>query len=127
MSKIKYVVAVPGRTAPICIEADGFVMLGDGASFQMDGKAVAYLPNVALVAQSDALVAFPVDLADFVAAPRVCARRARLAPPPPPAMRSAKIKAAKLKVSPSPRWPFVAGLALGALSGVLGMLAFAIV
>jgi len=127
VSKIKYVVAVPGRPDPICIEAGGMVMLGDGVAFQVEGKNVAYLPNVVLVAQSDALADFPEDLADFVAAPRACSRPAYLVPPPPPPMRSIKAKPAKFKVNPSPRWPFAAGLALGALVGVLGMLAFAIV
>ncbi|HGM4965476.1 TPA: hypothetical protein ACKP0L_003805 [Pseudomonas putida] len=66
MSKIKYVVAVPGRPHPICIEASEVHLMGEGVEFMNGSTIVAALPNVVLVAQADALADFPEDLADFV-------------------------------------------------------------
>ena len=101
--------------------------MGDGVEFMAGGKIVAALPNVVLVAQSDALADFPEELADFVAAPRPCPRPAHLVPPPtverrgqhsldkpappaPPPMRS---------VSPAPRKAWFGSWAVGLCFGLV--------
>lgn len=134
MSKIKYVVAVPGRPLPICIQAEGLRRFDDAVEF-LDalGQVVAALPNTELVARADALADFPEDLADFVGhgvrvaphlvpPPTVEHNRQRElmrsapgvpgkpAPPAPPPMRS---------VSPAPPKSWLGSWAIGLFFGLV--------
>lgn len=126
----KFIVSVPGRAQPLCIEADSFDRDGwndGGFTFRQGADVVAQFPSVDLVAKAESMPDFP-ELSQFLP-PEVLpkAMPSHLVPPPPPAMRSLKAKPAKFKVNPSPCWPFLSGLALGLLVGVMGMLVFAIV
>ncbi|WP_445677588.1 hypothetical protein [Pseudomonas putida] len=65
----KFIVSVPGRAQPLCIEADTYKpggFEGDGVSFIKVAEVVAIVPAVDLVAKADCLPAFP-DLSQFAA------------------------------------------------------------
>lgn len=71
MTLKKFVVAVPGRPAPLCIEAEEGYLMGEGAEFTVDGKIVAALPEVVLVSEVQVLVAFPENVPPFTY-PLIC-------------------------------------------------------
>ncbi|MDN4515426.1 hypothetical protein QYE47_23170 [Pseudomonas sp. 2,4-D] len=128
MSDAKYVVILKGRPAPILLKASGLRLVGGELRLLQSGEVVAGGPDVEFAAHLDAIPGGEVGAANLLGEPPR-PMPSHLAPPPPPAMRSIKAKAFKFKSkrNPSPRWPFLAGLALGSLVGVMGMLVFAIV
>lgn len=129
----KYIVSVPGRAVPLCVAADSFKLGGfdgDGVTFLKGIEAVAIFPAVDGVVQVDCLPDFP-DLSQFKGPDAAFATLrgvTRLAEPvrgldPLPAPKSVTHN----HWDTPARWPFLAGLAAGALGGVVGMLAYAFV
>lgn len=118
----QFIVSVPGRAQPLCIEADSYSLGGfdgDGVSFRKGSDVVAIVPSVDLVARSTCLPEFP-ELSQFdgpatvlgsvCVGPRVAPARGLKPLPPPPPMRM---------VFPSswPHWPLLVALSLGLVVG----------
>lgn len=61
----KFIVSVPGRAQPLCIEADTYRGGVEGFSFHKGADLVALVPAVDLVAKSESLPDFPA-LSQFV-------------------------------------------------------------
>ena len=130
----KYIVSVPGRAQPLCIEADSWSGIHDnGAAFFVGEKKVAALASTDLIALAENLPDFPA-LSQF--APPVSACVDLL--PGMSIERTSEPVRGLDPIAPNnyvthnhwggrPIWPLLAGFAAGALGGVLGMLAFAIV
>ena len=120
----KYIVSVPGRSTPICIEADSYRGIGEtGARFFVAGDTVANVPVVDLIACSTCLPDFP-DLSQFkgvdltfaepmhLEAGMTCEPVRAIEPLPPTSFTT-------FNGSSVPAfWPFLAGAALGFISGV---------
>ena len=122
----KFIVSVPGRAHPLCIEADSFDRDGwndAGFTFRRGADVVAQLPAVDLVAKADSLPAFP-ELEQFQSAP-VCAEPGYVYGPggtilePGGALDPLPAKACMGFSSwGGPAfWPFLSGGALGFIGG----------
>lgn len=109
--KSEFILWHPNRCGSIRVFADKAVDFGDRLELRDGPKVVAVSAPLGLAVDAEALVPKP----------------AHLIPPPPPAMRAVKAVPGSVRFGSSPSWPFLAGLALGALGGVLGMLVFAFV
>lgn len=123
----QFIVSVPGRAQPLCIEADSFDGihgLAGGARFIKGGSVVACLASTDLVACATCLPAFP-ELAQFKPAP-VCAdlgyvygpggtileQGAALEPLP------AKTCVGFSSLGVPAFWPFLSGCVLGLIGGI---------
>lgn len=113
----KYIVSVPGRSTPICIEADSYTGISEtGVRFFVAGDTVANVPAVDLIARSTCLPDFPdlsqfkgVDLAS--AEPMHLEAGMTLDPLPPTSFTT-------FNGSSVPAfWPFLSGCALGFIGG----------
>lgn len=119
----QFIVSVPGRTQPICIEADSYEGISgnvSGAKFIKDGEVVASLATTDLVARSTCLPAFP-ELEQFQAPD--------LALPDPACLASFAEPVRALEPLPAQTitsfnscgvpayWPFMLGGALGFIGG----------
>lgn len=114
----QYIVSVPGRSQPLCVEADSYKPGGfdhDGVSFYKGNEVVAIVPAVDLVARSTCLPDFP-ELSQFQP-PRVlggvqaCAvlEGGHKLPPPPPMRSGGGVPGSLFSLV----WPVALGLALG--------------
>lgn len=114
----KFIVSVPGRAQPLCIEADSFCRDGwnDGDfSFRLGADVVAQFPVVDMVALAESLPAFP-DLSQFrgpgLELPEPACLASFVEPPP------ARIGAGFSGWGVPAFWPFLSGCALGLIGGV---------
>lgn len=120
----KFIVSVPGRAQPLCIEADTYKPHGfesNSFSFCKAGEEVAIVPGVDLIARSSALPAFP-ELSQF--------RGPDLVLPEPACLASFAEPFRALEPLPAqacvgftsrgapPFWSFLSGCALGLLGGI---------
>lgn len=81
----KFIVSVPGRSQPVCIEADSYSRPSGILSFVKGGEVVAEFPEYDLLARSSCLHAF-LDLKQFqVPEPAMCAATFIESDPPLPA------------------------------------------
>lgn len=122
----KYIVSVPGRAQPLCIEADSFKeMLGveGSAVFIKDGAVVASLISTDLVANATCLPAFP-ELPQFHSALANCSDAFLELEPgmtcePVRALESLPAQASLGfgGWTVPPFWPFLSGGALGFIGG----------
>lgn len=108
----KYIVSVPGRAVPFCIEADAFEAFVGGKRFFLAGNVVAEVPAFDLLAVSTALPDFP-DLSQFRPAVREIRRAgaARYIEPLPAQT------CAVFKTSASHFWPYVSAVVLSMAVG----------
>lgn len=119
----QFIVSVPGRAQPLCIEADTYVTGGfdrDGVMFRKGAEVVAIVPAVDLVAKADSLPAFP-DLSQFKGPDLMLPEPACLASFAEP-VRALEPMTAKACIGFSNRgvpafWPFLSGCALGFIGG----------
>ncbi|MEZ0197368.1 hypothetical protein AB9U01_25275 [Pseudomonas qingdaonensis] len=129
----KYIVSVPGRAVPLCVAADSFDRDGlecAGVVFRKGLEVVAVFPAVDGVVEVSCLPDFPA-LSQFKGPDRAfsvptsmtyLAEPVRgLDPLPAPACVTHSHLGAPVV------WPFLSGLAAGALGGVVAMLAYAFV
>lgn len=120
----KFIVSVPGRAQPLCIEADTYKPHGfesNSFSFRKGDEEVAIVPGVDLIARSSALPPFP-ELSQFCGSDLVMlpepACLASFAEPvralePLPAQTSTGFSSWGVPTF----WPFLAGGALGFIGG----------
>lgn len=120
----QFIVSVPGRAQPLCIEADTYVTGGfdrDGVMFRKGAEVVAIVPAVDLVAKADSLPAFP-DLSQFKGPDLMLPEPACLASfaepvralEPLPAQTSTSFHSWGVPAF----WPFLSGCSLGLLGGI---------
>lgn len=119
----KYIVSVPGRAHPLCIEADSFDRDGwndAGFTFRRGADVVAQLPVADLVAKADSLPVFP-DLSQFKGPDLVLPESVCLASLSEPVRALDPLPAQSFANLHSPSglafWPFLSGCLLGLIGG----------
>lgn len=127
----QFIVSVPGRSQPVCIEADAIERddLNDaGVAFRKGGEVVARLPAVDLAARADCLPEFP-DLSQFkpvapdlvfLGEPGQVLQQGEAIEPLPVRSSTAFCSSGTPAV-----WPLVSGFALGVIVGVGAVLSWA--
>lgn len=118
----QYIVSVPGRAQPLCIEADSWKGVGEnGAMFFKGDGLVASLPKTDLIAHASALPAFP-DLSQFKEPDLVLPEPACLASFAEPVRALEPLTAQSFATFHNPAgsafWPLLSGSALGFIGGV---------
>ncbi len=115
--KQKFIVSVPGRAQPLCIEADSFDRDGwndGGFTFRLGPDVVAQFPAVDMVAKAESMPAFP-ELSRFRGPDLVLPEPACLASfvEPLPARIGVGISGWGVPAF----WPFLSGCVLGLIGG----------
>lgn len=119
----KYIVSVPGRGQPVCIEADSWSGVSDsGARFFKGTEVVATLAATDLIAKADSLPDFPA-LSQFQPVGQMCL--AELAEPVRGLDPVSPVSHVTHNCWGVPTfWPFLSGAALGLIAGIGSLLSY---